>query len=214
VNRNWDIVVPEAGVCVNESVEIDPLSLTLGKSMGRREAYGLVVGRSSAAEIESLRRLREEKLYRKLNCTWAEFCKRHLRVHRRTVDRAISCLEEFGPVFFHVTRLIHINAREYRSIADHVNEAGLHLDEEVIALLPEHAPQLSAAVDELLQRIEPTEHKAASPSFDAALHRCRSIAEMLQALSLDLDDRQKDDLAAAVREIRAAAAALGAVVAA
>jgi hypothetical protein len=196
---------------VNESVEVDPLSLTLGKTIGRREAYGLMIGRSTAAEVESLRRLRDEKLYRKLNCTWAEFCKQHLRVHRRTVDRAIGCLEEFGPVFFHVTRLTHIGARDYRSIAGHVNEAGLHLDGEVIALLPEQAPKLSAAVDELLHRIEPTEHKAVSHSFASALRRCQSIAEMLQALSIDLDDRQKDDLAAAVREIHQAAAALGAV---
>ncbi len=37
-------------------------------------------GRCAAADIESLRRIRDGKLCRKLNCTWREYCARHLHV--------------------------------------------------------------------------------------------------------------------------------------
>jgi hypothetical protein len=67
--------------------EPDLLSLDLGRWMGRREAFGLMAGRCSAADAENLRRIRDEKLYKRLKCTWAEYCMRHLNVERRSVDR-------------------------------------------------------------------------------------------------------------------------------
>jgi hypothetical protein len=204
---------------MNESTEIengnpassepDLLSLDLGRWMGRREAFGLMAGRCSAADAESLRRIRDEKLYKRLNCTWAEYCMRHLNVERRSVDRAIGYLQEFGPAFFHVTQLTHIGPKDYRAIASNIGQDGVTLDGTAVTLLPENSQEVSSAVAELLKRIERKETKAAAVPFDAALKRCHTVAAMLEALPSGLDGRQKLDLAAAVAEIGKAAAALG-----
>ena len=43
---------------------IEKPDANLDRWLGRREAFGLIAGRCSAAEVESLRRIRTEKLYR------------------------------------------------------------------------------------------------------------------------------------------------------
>jgi orotidine-5'-phosphate decarboxylase len=185
--------------------------IELGQWMGRREAFGLVAGRCSAADVESLRRIREDKMYRELDCSWAEFCAHHLHVARRSVDRAIGYLQEFGPAFFHVTQLAHIGPKEYRAIAQHVSERGVDVDGNVVALLPENGQKVAAAVTELLKRLQPQCRRPPALSFDAALKRCTEAAEMLEALPARLETRQKLDLASALCNIRIAAAGLGVV---
>jgi hypothetical protein len=192
--------------------EPDLLSLDLGRWMGRREAFGLMAGRCSAADAESLRRIRDEKIYRRLNCTWAEYCTRHLQVERRSVDRAIGYLQEFGTAFFHITQLTHIGPKDYRAIASNIGQNGVTLDGTAVTLLPENSQEVSSAVAELLKRIERNGPKPMTVPFDAALKRCQAVAAMLEALPSGLDGRQKSDLAAAVAEIGKAAAALGVLV--
>jgi hypothetical protein len=54
--------------------------------MGRqREAFGLVAGRCAAADIETLRQIREQKQAEAP--LWAECCTLDLHVARRSVDR-------------------------------------------------------------------------------------------------------------------------------
>ncbi|MBZ5729287.1 MAG: hypothetical protein LAP87_30470 [Acidobacteriia bacterium] len=187
-------------------------AVDLGRWLGRREAFGLMAGRCSAAEVESLRRIREQKAYQQVARNWSEFCTRHLKIHRRTVDRAIGYLQEFGPAFFHITQLTHISAKDYRAIARHVCEEGVNADGNVVALLPENSEKLSAAITGLLQRIAPKENAARPVSFDAAVKRCQAIGEMLEAMPAPLDLRQKAELASAVCDIRRAAASLGVVI--
>jgi hypothetical protein len=182
--------------------------------MGRREAFGLVAGRCAAADIETLRQIREQKLYKQLGHSWAECCTLDLHVARRSVDRDIGYLEEFGPEFFHVRQMTHISPKDYRAIASHITQEGVHLNGTAVALLPENSPQVSAAVAELLKRIEPKEHSPAvvSVSFDAALKRCHTVTAMLEAMPETLDVHQKSDLAGAIGELRKAAAGLGVLV--
>src|SRR5260370_12808508 len=105
--------------------------------MGRREAFGLVAGRCAAADIETLRQIREQKLYKQKHPTWAECCALDLHVSRRTVDREIGYLEEFGPEFFHVRQMAHITVREYRSIPSHIAPDGVHMNLTTPPLLPQ-----------------------------------------------------------------------------
>jgi hypothetical protein len=189
-------------------------AVELGRWMGRREAFGIMAGQCSAADVESLRRIRQEKSYRALDCTWADFCRSHLHVARRSVDRAIGYLQEFGPAFFHLTQLVHISPGEFRSIAQHVTDRGLEVDGNVIALLPENSRQVTAAVGDLLKRLEPDECVPPPPAFDDVLKRCRAAAEMLVTLPPKLTPRQRQDLASAVNDIRTAAEALGVRIAA
>lgn len=121
-------------------------NLTLDRWLGRREAFGIIAGRCSAAELESLRRIRDEKLYRGRAHNWDEFCSQHLGVSRRNIERHIRYLEEFGPAYFHISQLMHITADEYRAIAPHVSEEGVQLDGNIVALLPENSEEVTAAV--------------------------------------------------------------------
>lgn len=192
--------------------EPDELSECLGRWMGRRDAFGLVAGRCAAADIETLRQIREQKLYKRKRPTWAECCTLDLHVARRTVDREIGYLEEFGPEFFHVRQMAHINAKEYRSIAAHITQEGVHLNGTTVPLLPESSQEVAAAVAELLTRIAPKEPQRRPVSFDAALKRCQTVVEMLGELDEPLDVHQRMDLAQAVADLHTAAAGLGVVV--
>ncbi|HXB73335.1 MAG TPA: hypothetical protein VNY05_34170 [Candidatus Acidoferrales bacterium] len=189
--------------------EADDLSLCLGRWMGRREAFGLVAGRCAAADIETLRQIREQKLYKQKRPSWAACCTLDLHVARRSVDREIGYLEEFGPEFFHIRQMAHIAAKEYRSIASHITPEGVHLNGTTVPLLPENSQSVTAAVTELLKQIEPKEPKHAPVSFDAALKRCQTVTGMLEALLEPLDVNQRMDLGSAVADLRTAAAGLG-----
>ncbi len=198
---------------MDESIqEAEVSGLDLGRWLGRREAFGLIAGRCSAAEIESLRRIREEKHYRLAARSWNEFCTRYLKVSRRSVDRAIGYLQQFGPAFFHISQLARIGPLDYQAIAAHVSEAGLRVDGgDVIALLPENSQKLADAVRELLRQAEANEARPAAEPFEAALKRCRALTEMLAGIPGALDDQQKARLAEALREIRTTAMTLGVI---
>ena len=70
--------------------------LDLGVVLGQTHAFGLIAGRCPAAQAEGLRRLRENKLYKRLSETWDDFCRDYLQISKREADRTIHLLEEFG----------------------------------------------------------------------------------------------------------------------
>ena len=197
---------------VTAEPDLVSLSRSLGRWMGRRDAFGLVAGRCAAADAEALRRIREDKIYKQFQRTWAEFCTHDLHVARRSVDREIGYLEEFGPAYFHVRQMTHITAPEYRSIAAHFTQENVIVDGTAVALLPEHSEKVAAAVAGLLKQIEPKQPKPVGVPFDALVKRCRSVAEMLAELPEALDPQQQIALADAIAGLRAAAAGLGVLV--
>ena len=197
-----------------EPVAVGPAGFNLGQWMGRREAFGLIAGRCSAADVEIIRRIRDEKLYESLDCNWDEFCTRHLHSARRSVDREVGYLRKYGPGFFTVRQLTRISVKDYQSIAGHITQQGVNLDGAVIALHSENTGQVAAAVEELLARSGPRESKPApEPApFDALLKRCRNVADQLQSFDGGVDADRRLALGEVVAEIRAAAAGLGAAV--
>ena len=80
----------------------------LGTWLGRRQAFSMIAGKASAADIECLRTIRDQRLCKGKNERWADFCSQHIGASKVQVDRLIRYLEEFGPTFFeliHVTRI-------------------------------------------------------------------------------------------------------------
>jgi hypothetical protein len=183
----------------------------VGQWLGRREAFSLMAGRCSAAEIEIVRKIRDERMYEELNCSWDECCSRYLHASRRTVERELGYLRKYGPAFFTVRQLAHITVKEYQSIAGHITDQGVNLDGAVVALSAQNSDQVAAAVEALLKRVGPAPRKpAAQPeTFDSLLERCEAIAQQLQSLSGALDPTQRLELGRVVAGIRAAAASLG-----
>ena len=88
--------------------------LELGTWLGRHQAFGLIANKCSAADAECLREIRENKHYRALGLTWEEFCSRHTGIDRKTADRIVERLEEFGEAYFNLSQLIPIQPARFR----------------------------------------------------------------------------------------------------
>ncbi len=184
-------------------------SVNLGRWLGRREAFGLIAGRCSAAEAESLRHIREEKLYLGVARNWDEFCSVHVGASRRNVERSIRYLEEFGPAFFEIRQVTHITPEEYRAIAEHVYAEGIRLDGSLVALSPENSLDVSAAVAELLRRAQSESAPPEPQGFVEVLRRCGSAANMLEASPSELNPLDRMELAEVLCRMLGSAAARG-----
>jgi hypothetical protein len=130
-------------------------ALDLGVALGQNQTFGLVAGRCSAAQAESLRRLRDEKKYQRVVPTWKDFCSRYLNMSGTQADRIIRLLEEFGPTYFELSQLTRISPETYRAIEPSVKDGALHCNGETIELDPENAQKVAAAVAELRSALPP-----------------------------------------------------------
>ena len=121
----------------------------LGTILAERKRLGSASGRCSAAQAESLRKLRDLKLYVSRCVTWDEFCPRYLGLTKVFANRAIEAWEEFGPAFFELAELTRITRDEFRAVASRVNNKMFHADGEAIALTPENASRVATALEKL-----------------------------------------------------------------
>ena len=149
--------------------------LELGIMVGQRRAFGLVAGRCSAAHAECLRKIRDERTYLKFAPNWTEFCEHHLKINKRTADRAIALLKKHGPLYFETAALTGITPTEFERIEAAIQQDGIHVESDVIALLPENAARAADAVARLL---------ADAAAIDAA-----APAASAEELILDLEKR-------------------------
>jgi hypothetical protein len=127
----------------------DAALLELGVVLGQNHAFGLVAGRCSAAQVQSLRRLREEKLYKRCCAKWEDFCAQYLKISRSGADRLIKLWDEFGPAYFELSQLTQVSAETYRAIAPAIDDGVLHFNGEAIPLNAENSRKVAAAVDEM-----------------------------------------------------------------
>ena len=122
--------------------------LDLGSVLGQNLTFGLVAGRCSAAQAASLRRLREERLYKRVAPNWREFCPTFLKMSRTQADQVIQLLDEFGPGYFELAQLTRVSAETYRAIAPSIQEGVLHSHDDAIELTVENSRKVAAAVAE------------------------------------------------------------------
>jgi hypothetical protein len=148
--------------------------------------------------VDQLRRIRDGKLYTRYTNTWDEFCEKHLKFTRRSVDRNIRRLREFGPVFFRLAEAVPLASREYRLIRGHVCPQGVRVDAEVIAFGAGNCEQLSDAITELLRRSGSKSAKDARQSFARVTSRLDVATRLLERYQRPLDKLQKFDLAVLV----------------
>jgi hypothetical protein len=167
----------------------------LGRLMGRREAFNVVAARCSAADAATLRDIREKRLYEGHAEDWDEFCVRQLSSSKTHVNRIIRHLEEFGPSYFEVAQLTRISPTTYRAIAPSIRDQALHHNGEAIALLPENAAKVAAAVSELRRASEPVTSDAPVDPIPKLAKRCTELVAELEAIV---------DTRAHLNEIRAA----------
>jgi len=134
-------------------------TLDLGMVLGQNHAFGIIAGRCSAAQAATIRRLREEKLYKQCTQSWKDFCPQYLKMSGTQADRIIQLWEEFGPGYFELSQLTRISAETYRAIEPAVKEGALHFQGEAIELDPENAERVAQAVNEMRRNLpkEPRE---------------------------------------------------------
>jgi hypothetical protein len=137
-----------------ETAASEPGEFELGTWLGRRQAFGLMAGKSAAADIDCLRQIRETKMYKSKCGDWGEFCAQYVGVSKTYVNRLIRCLEKFGPRYFEVTQLTPVSEKFFEVIAPHLTDDGLTLDGETFALRADNSRQVAAAVEELRKRAE------------------------------------------------------------
>ena len=123
--------------------------MEVGVALGQNLAFGLIAGRCSAAQAEGLRRLREDKLYKRCTEKWDDFCPRFLKISRAEADRTIRLLEEFGAPYFVLTQVTRVSPETYRAIAPAIQGNALHYRGEAIDLNPQNSRRVAAAVAEL-----------------------------------------------------------------
>jgi hypothetical protein len=153
----------------------------VGMAIGQHNAFGLIAGRCSAAQAETLRRVREEKQYLKCSAKWEEFCPRYLGMSYSQADRIIRLLEEFGPNYFKLSQLTRISADVYRAIEPAVKDGRIECNGEIIELAPENVRQVSAAVAELrressAKKAPPDRLEEVDRRFDAVMKELREAA--------------------------------------
>ena len=109
----------------------------------------------SAADAAILREVREKKLYEGYAADWDEFCSVHLHISKTNANRIIRHLDEFGPMYFEVAQLTRISPETYRAIAPSIRDQALHHNGDAIALIPENAEKVAAAVADLRKSTTP-----------------------------------------------------------
>jgi hypothetical protein len=150
----------------------------LARLLGRREAFSIVAARCSAADAEILRKVRDEKLYLALASGWDEFCDAQLHMSRANANRVIGLFNEFGPQYFEVAQLTRISPETYRALSPSIRDGALHTEGEAIALIPENAERVAAAVAELRK---PSPKPAPDP-LAALRGRCDEVVKRFAEL--------------------------------
>ena len=140
-----------------DAVAAPASTFDLGAWIGRGPAFSFVANHCSAAQAECLARIRKDGLYKTLNLTWDEFCKRHAGASRAHADQIIRRLEEFGAAYFRLSEIVRISPQSYRAIADAVKGEAIELGGESIPITPENAPRIRQAIGALRTELRQTE---------------------------------------------------------
>jgi len=173
----------------------------LGTWIGRRQVFGLMASRATAADVECLKTIRERRLYKPKVSTWAEFCERYVGFTKTHVDRLIQQLEEFGPNYFHISQMLRISAESYRSIAGAVREDAIEFAGEKIPIRPEHSRRIADAVQGLLEQAEQGRAKARGATGKSARDPARK-APLTPGRRMERMRRHVDRYAAEFSELR------------
>jgi hypothetical protein len=184
--------------------------LTLGVALGENVAFGVVSGRTAAAQAACLQRVREEKLFQALEPTWEQFCPKYLRISRAEADRTIRLWEEFGSAYFEVAQLTRISADTYRAIAPAVKDGALHVDGEAIELNAENSRRVADAVSRLRRAIpgrtasqkKPRELDGVDLIEDLRLRSIALVQELEAIARKERDGENWPHLAAALQFLR------------
>ena len=194
------------------STTADEALFDLGTWLGRHQALGMVANRCSAADAECLRSIRRSGQYKKLGMTWERFCSERAGISRAHADRLIRQLEEFGANYFRLAEMMDISPQTYRLIAGSVDDAGIQVGGETVAICADNRDKIATAVESARERAKSkpdqadrlskvsTLRKLLADFVDAAEAAGRTAEERADLILLLQDGaRRIESLAEAVR---------------
>jgi hypothetical protein len=174
---------------------------SLGKLVGKREAFSLVAGRCEAADVAVLREIKGNRLYLNYAKDWSEFCETHLHISRSSADRLIRYLDEFGPTYFEIAQLTRISPETYRLLVPFIHDGMLHYNGEAIAFLPENAEQVTAVVVEERKKANALAPPAPEDPIARLERRCTELLKELEsAIDWSAHSRQIEAVVCSLRE--------------
>jgi uncharacterized coiled-coil DUF342 family protein len=165
-------------------MEIPREWIDAGAWVGRQQAFAMIANGCSAAQALCLKQVRETRLYEKFELTWEEFCKEYAGISRESADRHIRQHEEFGEAYFRLSEIARISPETYRQIASQVSDEGLEFDGRKLALTPENAPKIRAAIQTLRAQLQQVRDAArpASPRITQLVIRVDALVEEVSTM--------------------------------
>lgn len=161
-----------------------------GAWVGRQQAFAVIASKCSASQALALKQVRESRSFEKLGLTWEDFCKEYAGISRRQADYLIQHHEEFGDAYSRLSSIARISPETYRQIAGHVNGDALEIDGRKLALTPENAPRIRAAIQTLRAQL-----KQARAAFQPPPPRITQLQIRLDALVEELSNMAHRPLA-------------------
>jgi len=155
--------------------------MDLGSWTGLQNAFAAVAGQCSSARAQCLKQVRDSGLLDDLGLTWDEFCQDHAGISRRHADHLIQQFNQFGDGYFRLSEIARVSPQTFHKIADRVQGETIEFDGQKLALIPENAAKIRAAIQSLRNQVQqPPEPPR--PTADVIELRIR-----VDALSADLD---------------------------
>ena len=139
-----------------------------------------------------MRQIRDQKLYLNYAPDWGAFCIEFFQCGKDNVNRLIRNLLEFGPRYYEFAQLMRISAATYRLIAPSIDDEGLHYNGQTIALIPENAVRLAAAVEEIRNSTPKLAQIEAPPPdpLEELERECRDFSTKIERAIPDHQERR------------------------
>jgi len=125
----------------------------LGAWIGLQKAFAAVGDSCSAARAQCLKQVRDSHMLDDLGLTWDEFCKDCAGISRPHADSLIRQYDQFGDAYFRLTEIAPISPQRFQQIAGHVDADSIEIDGRKVALTPENAPKIRAAIQTLRSQL-------------------------------------------------------------
>ena len=128
--------------------------IDLGSWVGLQKAFANVSSGCSAARAQCLKQVRDSPMLDDLGLTWEEFCTLHAGISRRHADNLIQQYERFGDAYFRLTEIAPVSPKTFQQIAAQVTPDTIDVDGQPLALTPETATRIRAAIQSLRRQLQ------------------------------------------------------------
>ena len=127
--------------------------IDLGSWVGLQKAFAILAGSCSAARAQCLQQVRESHRLDDLGLNWEEFCKQYAGLSRAQADHLIRQYEHFGDAYFRLSEIARVSPKTFRQIAARVDGDTIEIDGQKLALIPENASKIRAALQSLRNQV-------------------------------------------------------------